>query len=281
MTVSQNGWPANRRDLVSARYVPGTGVRLVVRNGAAGDLLLEVAAVFDLLVVSIEGVADDWGYAERPVRGSTAISNHASGTAIDLNATCWPLGRPATVYLDAKQIDIVRSIVAATGGVVRWGGDYTGRKDPMHFEINDGMDEADCARALAALRARYGRPGSAPSAPPAPARDEVDMASIEELRALIHAEVPGAVWQSAVPDYYPAIPDGQAPPTMPAWAALAWGTTHAAHARDEAGGAHAGVAELAKRIATGGGSVVTGLSDDDLHRVAAAVLDEQARRLAG
>jgi HK97 family phage portal protein len=44
--------------------------------------------------------ADDWGYAERPIRGSTVVSNHASGTAIDLNATCWTLGQPASVNLD-------------------------------------------------------------------------------------------------------------------------------------------------------------------------------------
>lgn len=158
MTVSQNGWPANRRDLVSSRYVPGTRVRLTVANGPAGDLLLEVAALFDLTVQDIDaGPVDDWGYAERPIRGSAAISNHASGTAIDLNATRWPLGSPASVNLDPARIAKVRAIVAATGGVVRWGGDYQGRKDPMHFEINDHRTPDDCARALEALRARFGR----------------------------------------------------------------------------------------------------------------------------
>jgi hypothetical protein len=89
------------------------------------------------------------------------------------------------------------------------------------------------------------------------------------------------VWDMTVPDFYPPVPAGQKPPALPAWAALAWGTTHAAHARDNAAAARDGVGELAKRIATGGGSVVSGLSDEDLHRVADAVLDEQARRLAG
>jgi hypothetical protein len=194
VTVSQNGWPANRRDLVSARYVPGASVRLVVRNGPAGDLLLEVAALFDLLVVSIENVADDWGYAERPVRGSTAISNHASGTAIDLNATCWTLGRPASVYLDAKQIGLVRAIVAAAGGVVRWGGDYQGRKDPMHFEINDNRTEADCVQALAALRTHFGttpaatRPIAvvAPASPLPPEEDDVDLRITPDEHGMFH-----------------------------------------------------------------------------------------------
>jgi D-alanyl-D-alanine carboxypeptidase-like protein len=169
---SQNGYPANRRDLVSSRFVPGTGVRLTVRNGPAGDLLLEVAALFDRLVQDIDsGVVDDWGYAERPIRGSAVISNHASGTAIDLNATRWALGSSPSVNLDPARIDTVRRIVRATGGVVRWGGDYTGRKDPMHFEINDNRSEADCARALDQLRAAFGA-ALRPTSPPRPREDD-------------------------------------------------------------------------------------------------------------
>ena len=121
---SQNGWSANDRSVVSARTVRGTKVRLTVRNGPAGDLLLEVAALFDLTVQDIDQpMTDDWGYAERPIRGSETISNHASGTAIDLNATRWSLGSAPSVNLNPAQIATVRRIVAATGGVVRWGGD--------------------------------------------------------------------------------------------------------------------------------------------------------------
>jgi len=136
--------------------VPGTDVWLTVHNGPAGDLLLEVAARFDRNVQSIDtargGVPDDWGYAERPIRGGVELSNHASGTAVDLNATKWPLGSDPSVNLNAGQIMRARQIVAACGGAVRWGGDYAGRKDPMHFEINDGRTEDDCTRALTALR---------------------------------------------------------------------------------------------------------------------------------
>jgi D-alanyl-D-alanine carboxypeptidase-like protein len=161
---SQNGWTANDRSVISTRTVRGTSVRLAVRNGPAGDLLLEVAALFDLMVQDLDQpVADDWGYAERPIRGtSDVVSNHASGTAVDLNATRWPLGSRPEVNLSAAQIATVRTILGAATSrgrrVVRWGGDYTGRKDPMHFEIADGMTEADCATALAALRAHFGRP---------------------------------------------------------------------------------------------------------------------------
>lgn len=155
MVASQNGWVANAPDRVASQLVPGTAVSLRVRKDSPGLLLLEVASAFDRTVQDIDnarGALDDWGYAEREIRGGVELSNHASGTAIDLNATRWPLGSEASVNLNAAQIAQVRRIVGVTGGVVRWGGDYTGRKDPMHFEINDGQDLADCDRALAAMR---------------------------------------------------------------------------------------------------------------------------------
>lgn len=167
MAVSQNGWSANDATKVSRRTVPGTAVGLTVRNGVPGDLLLEVAAAFDALVQDIDnarGALDDWGYAERPIRGGTELSNHASGTAIDLNATRWPLGAEPSVNLNPAQITKCDELARATGGVVRWGGRYSGRKDPMHWELNDGTTTADCVRALAQLRAwRAGAPMPAAS----------------------------------------------------------------------------------------------------------------------
>lgn len=186
MTVrSQNGWLANDRSLISTRTVRGTRVRVAVRNGPAGDVLLEVAALFDLGIQDIDQGADDWGYAERPIRGSeTVVSNHASGTAIDLNATRWPLGSAPSVNLTSAQIAAVRTILAVTvvrgHQVVRWGGDYSGRKDPMHFEINDGTTEAQCAQALAQLRAHYGDPN--------PEEDDLD-ATDKQMLAEVHSEI--------------------------------------------------------------------------------------------
>lgn len=136
MAVSQNGWAANERHLVSSRQVPGTNVSLTVRKGPAGDALIYVAEQFHRRVESISnarGGLDDWGYAERPIRGSTTISNHASGTAIDLNATKHPLGAENT--FSDEQVQEIRKILNELGNVVRWGGDYRSRKDEMHFEI--------------------------------------------------------------------------------------------------------------------------------------------------
>lgn len=157
MVASQNGWRANDRTVVSSRAVPGTSTKLTVRNGAPGDLLLEVASLYNQTVESIDGTGDNWGYAERNVRGSTTdISNHASGTAIDLRATKHPLGTDPRTNFTAGQIDAINRIIAACAGVVRWGGSYVGRKDGMHFELSDGSTEAQCATALTRIRATGG-----------------------------------------------------------------------------------------------------------------------------
>lgn len=135
MTVSQNGWSVDPP--LDNRAVPGTSVKLApgVRAGDVATVLLWVAQQWHQRVEPLEA-GTCWGYANRSVRGSTSVSNHASATAMDLNAPRHPLGSAPAATLSAKQIAEVRKIVAETDGVVRWGGDYTGRKDVMHFEIN-------------------------------------------------------------------------------------------------------------------------------------------------
>lgn len=139
MTVtSQNGWSANNRSLIASFTIPGTSRKVALRKGYVSVVLLDFLAWFDKNIESIDGgVFDDWGYAERPVRGSTSIlSNHASGTGVDTNATRHPLGRRGT--FTAEQTRKIRAKLKEYRGVIRWGGDYSGRADEMHFEINAG-----------------------------------------------------------------------------------------------------------------------------------------------
>lgn len=74
-----------------------------------------------------------WGWFVKEIEGSDQISNHASGTAVDINAPRHPLGARGT--FTAVQRDAIRAILRYCDGVVRWGGDYTGRADEMHWEI--------------------------------------------------------------------------------------------------------------------------------------------------
>jgi hypothetical protein len=66
------------------------------------------------------------------VRGTTdKLSNHSSGTAIDLNATKHPL-----TYRDTfSPEDTIKCRALAAKYGCKWGGDWK-RADEMHFEIN-------------------------------------------------------------------------------------------------------------------------------------------------
>jgi hypothetical protein len=147
MSLSQNQWPAlsSTSSLLHTWVVPGKGddTLLRLRNGSAGFLLCHLALCFDAKVeVLDEPVLDDWGYAYRPVRGYTAtLSNHASGTAVDLNATDHPLGREGT-FSDAER-DQIEHFLKRYDGCLVWGGDYRGRKDEMHFELGRDLAAAE------------------------------------------------------------------------------------------------------------------------------------------
>lgn len=149
--VSQNGWPVNPPR--GARTIPGTDVRVNVANGPAGDVLMHVLGQVNSRVEGVElngpaGEHDDWGYADRNVRGAHSISNHASATAVDINATRHVLGAQGT-FTPGQTAEIHR-ILGEVDNVVRWGGDYTGRRDEMHFEIIGSQEEV--ARVAERLR---------------------------------------------------------------------------------------------------------------------------------
>jgi hypothetical protein len=129
MAVSQNGWPAS--PALPLVPVSAGGVR-VTTAPAAAPLLGHVMSRFH---ASVEPLVAGWcwGFAYRDIRAASSLSNHSSGTAIDLNAPMHPLGKAGT--FTPSQVAAIRVILAECGGLVRWGGDYSGRKDEMHFEV--------------------------------------------------------------------------------------------------------------------------------------------------
>ncbi len=140
MASSQNGWPAspNRETLgVVSISIEGCETKFAVCNKVA-PIFKAFLAEFNEKVEKIDKGQDDWGYAFRQVRGSTdMLSNHASGTAIDVNALKHPLGASNTFKPEKEKI--VRELCAKYG--LRWGGDYKNRKDEMHFEITESPKE--------------------------------------------------------------------------------------------------------------------------------------------
>lgn len=167
MAVSQNGWGANNRQVIASIEIPGG--KLAVRMGGVGVIFQHLATRFHNEVEPLVWPGN-WGYAERPIRGGTALSNHASGTAIDLNAPAHPLGTEPTRNFTTAKIAKIREIVNYYEGVIRWGGDYVGRKDGMHFEINDGITEAQVNRIADKIRGGVA-PAPAPTPAPAPVSD--------------------------------------------------------------------------------------------------------------
>lgn len=152
---SGNGWvaSANPHDIGVVAFAPdGHSFPGGVRGG-------DVAYLFTYLVHrfarEVQPLGDGcWGYAYRPNRNDpNSLSNHASGTAIDINAPLHPNGKAGT--FTTAQVTHVHAILTALGGVIRWGGDYHSTVDAMHFEIN--IDAAHVAAQAEKLRAAANR----------------------------------------------------------------------------------------------------------------------------
>jgi hypothetical protein len=131
---SQNGWTASKDAAeINIISVPIKGTKIKVRCAkAVAPLIAGFCAEFHELIEPIdEGSLDDWGYCFRMVRGSTDnLSNHSSGTAVDLNATRHRLGRKGT--FPNEKVPMIRALAKKYG--MLWGGDFR-RYDEMHFEI--------------------------------------------------------------------------------------------------------------------------------------------------
>jgi len=136
---SQNGWKAETTARNFTRF-QACGEGWWAANDDVAVVFTEFIERFNAEVEPVyQKLLDDWSYANRLIRGSsTVVSNHGSGTAIDINATKHPLG---TRTFSAKKLKSMRKIkdgITDDAGrpVLRLGADYTGRPDEMHVEIN-------------------------------------------------------------------------------------------------------------------------------------------------
>ena len=147
MPKSENGWPViesqSDRKLVVVR-IPGTGhpgIPLRVQKDCA-PILAYVASrvhveVSNLKLGNKPGVQDEGGYNYRKMDSGSSFSNHASGTAIDLNWTRWPMFKRR---MSKKERTAAEAIASELSEVIRWGGNYRPtRVDEMHWEIKPGV----------------------------------------------------------------------------------------------------------------------------------------------
>lgn len=134
MALTRLGWDVltsgSSSRLTNLSWITGK-----VRSGDAHTILNELGRRFNS---EVETIRKDWswGYAYRNVRGASIHSEHSAGTSVDFNAPEHGLGRVGT--FSGAQVKAIRRILADLDGAVRWGGDYAGRKDEMHFELQGG-----------------------------------------------------------------------------------------------------------------------------------------------
>jgi hypothetical protein len=116
--------------------------------------------------------ADTGAYNCRKITGGTGYSLHAYGVALDVNWLTNAYGRTLVTDMPKAMVAAIKAIRTVNGKQVwRWGGDYVGNKDAMHYEVV--AHPADLATGI--------DPESLPLAipkpkPPAPAQsEETDM----------------------------------------------------------------------------------------------------------
>jgi hypothetical protein len=133
---SYNGWTASKDQAeigIKSYPIPGTNLKIRCAEAVA-PLIVGFCTEFNELIEPIDGgQLDDWGYNFRLVRGSAdRLSNHASGTAIDINSRVHVLGKIGT--FPVEKVPMIRALAKKYG--LFWGGDYKNRADEQHFEIN-------------------------------------------------------------------------------------------------------------------------------------------------
>jgi len=155
--ISLNGWPVieGRGDpRLATGTVPGTSRKLTTRKEAL-PLFLAIAADWHRWIHPIDqGAWDEGGYMNRDARAVPGRkSNHASGTAVDID---WgSVGAPTAanrLYWARKdkrsRIEQIKKVYR----IINWGGDWSGSNfDPMHIELKRGTSVGDVAAVIKKL----------------------------------------------------------------------------------------------------------------------------------
>ncbi len=150
MATSYNGWSASPS--LPLRSLTVAGVSFVPGIRDDDDVHTVLGYVVEQYAARIERLVNPgcWGFSYRAnANNPNQLSNHASGTAVDVNAPQHPNGVPTRNTFTAAEVEEIHKILAEVDHVVRWGGDYTGTPDAMHFEINASKDRvAEVARKI-------------------------------------------------------------------------------------------------------------------------------------
>lgn len=95
-------------------------------------------------------VGETWGYNCRKITGGSGYSLHSYGIALDINSRANPYGPRLVTDMPREMVDSIKAIRTTAGlPVWRWGGEFSGSKDAMHFEIV--ASPAELARGIAGV----------------------------------------------------------------------------------------------------------------------------------
>lgn len=172
------GWPTDRRSDMT-RVSDGNDVKIYVHK-QIGTLVAGLMSMTERMGYRINGAGpppchpahpqgETWGYANRAIRGTKTASNHSWGLAIDINAPSNPMTSKLVTNIPPAVVQMWKRFG------FRWGGDYTGRKDAMHFEYMGTPRTAvqDTEKFLREFGAILGKPPSVITPPP-PSHGTID-----------------------------------------------------------------------------------------------------------
>jgi hypothetical protein len=131
ISQSQNGYSVVSLD--DCRLYRAGGIAIPLRDDACGFVLAEFARRFHKRVERL-GPTETFGYSYREIAGTDVFSNHASGTALDLNSAQHPQGKRNT--FTTTELANLRALLDEFDDVLRWGGDYNSTVDEMHVEVD-------------------------------------------------------------------------------------------------------------------------------------------------
>lgn len=145
MSAQDRGWGSPGCSASQLAVVAVPGIQLNVRCEVA-PLFVELVDWLERerVAARVPPLSSSGGYVKRYIDGTTTWSNHSWGLAADFNAGTNPCAWNATTDMPQGTSEKAKSLG------MRWGGDYTGRKDGMHFEFMGTPDVA--ARLVEALR---------------------------------------------------------------------------------------------------------------------------------
>lgn len=176
MEYTSKGWQVDPTPSLETWPWPGGSGSATTRAGDATTVLRYLAHVYNAEVEPIkEPVLDDWSYNKRRITGGTSWSEHAAGTALDINATDHPYKTTAEQNFTAADLRAVERILGHLEGAVEWLRGW----DPMHFQLapDSGGRLARIAAKVRPDLARLLNPQAAGQGPPLPVEEE-DMARV-------------------------------------------------------------------------------------------------------